>query len=231
MSQVLRGRLHHTASRSRCAIEVIRTDTEAVLAMLDDDCAVTLISHPLSWAEVGPQYPDGKAFFQFDQVWQPLQRLGPSGIEPYPPQEAIRKIIRGCYSEPAGFKGGSLEALMDALPHGDIHLFTREWGFIGRFVSLEDAQMIAGALKAVKPIVFSTAEEFMALGTIDQGAVLCDLDPVREWPAILQLKDAMGVLEMAKAKKANKSKKVEKPKESSVGPMALCRKPGRSSNP
>lgn len=220
MSQVLRG------PHSRCAVEVLRTNSEALLAMLDADCAVTLISHPLAWAEVGSQFRDGKHFFQFDEVWHPLMRLGAAGIEPYPLYEAVRKIIRGHFSAPAGFKGGSLDALMDVLPHGEVHLFTREQGFIGRFAAVEDAQMIGAALKAVKPIIFSTAQEFMQLGTVDQGVVLFELDPVREWPAKFNQKQATGVIEMAKAKTKTKAKKVEKAEakqKRADGPVAKAR--------
>lgn len=203
MSRVIRG------PESRCAIEVLRTDSEAVLAMLDSDCQITLRSHPLTWAEIGEQFREGKRFFEFDQVWRPLDRLGPTGIEPYPVIEAVRKFIRGCFSAPAGFKGGSLDALADLLPHGDVHVFTREWGFIGRFASVEDAQMISGALQAVKPIIFSTAEEFMGLVDLDQSVVLTDLDPAREWPTNITRAIATGVLEMAKKKVKVKAKKVK----------------------
>jgi hypothetical protein len=194
--------------------------------MLDADCSVTLITHPLSWAEIGQQYRQGKAFFEFDQVWRPLLRQGPAGIEPYPLFEAVRKVIRGVYSAPSGFKGGALDALVDVLPHGDFHLFTRELGFVGRFASFDDAQMIGKAMKAVRPVIFSTAEEFLELGAIDQGVVLIDLDPSREWPAKFKLKDAMGVLEMAKAKTKTKAKKVEKAEakqKRADGPVAKAR--------
>jgi hypothetical protein len=220
MSQVLKG------PNARCAIEVTRTDTEALLVVLDTDCAVTLTSHPLVWAEIGAQYSNGKMFFEFDKVWHPLMRQGPAGIEPYPLFEATRKFIRGSFSEPVGFKAGSLDALADVLPHGDIHLFTREWGFIGRFAALEDAQMIAAALKAVKPIIFSTAQEFTGLATIDQGVVLTDLDPVRQWPAKITPKIAQGIIEMAKAKTKSKTKKVataEAKQRRADGPVAKAR--------
>lgn len=220
MSQVLRG------PNSRCAIEVLRTDGEAVLAMLDTDCQVALVSHPLAWAEIGEQFKEGKRWFEFDQVWQPLTRCGPQGIEPYPLFEAVRKIIRGCFSAPAGFKGGALEALADILPHGDIHLFTREWGFIGRFSAVEDAQMIAAALKAVKPIIFGSPEEFLELVDLDQAFVLSDLGLGEEWPAKLNMTHAIGVMEMAKAKTKSKAKKVAKAEASqrrADGPVAKAR--------
>lgn len=220
MSQVLRG------PNSRCAIEVLRTGSEAILAVLDTDCSIALISHPLAWAESGPQFKTGRAFLEFDQVWKPLLRQGPKGIEPYPLLDAVRKFIKGCYAPPFGFKSGALDALVEVLPSGEHHLFTREAGFIGRFASLDDATMIAGALKAVKPIIFSTAEEFMELVDLDQGVVLSDLDPVKEWPAKIDVNIAMGVLEMAKAKKKDKTKKVAKAEATqrrADGPVAQAR--------
>lgn len=220
MAQVLRSR------EARCGIEVLRTEDSVVMAILDTDCAVTLKSHPTVWAEVGEQYQGGKHIFNFDDEWRPLFRMGPAGVEPYPVVEATRKFIRGCYSEPAGFKGGALDALIDVLPHGEVHLFVRGVGFIGRFCSIEDAQMIAGALKAERPILFSSAEEFMALPDPDQVEVITLLDPGYQWPKKFTLQHAQGVIDMAKKatkKKATKVAKAEAAQRRADGPVSKAR--------
>lgn len=220
MAQVLRSR------EARCGIEVLRTEDSVVMAILDSDCSVALLSHPMTWAEVGSQYKDGKHFFQFDDEWRPLYRMGPQGVEPYPVVEATRKFIRGCFSEPTGFKAGALDALVDVLPPGEVHLFIRGVGFIGRFCSLEDAQMIAGALKADRPIIFSSPAEIMGLSDPDLSEVMFHLDPAYEWPKQIKPHNAEGIFEMAKKatkKKAAKVAKAEAKQRRADGPVAKAR--------
>lgn len=195
---------------AHCAIELARYPDSVLLAKLDEDTTITLVDHPATWFEIGQQFNGGKREWHFDEVWKPLTRVGPNGIEPYPPLEAIRKLIRGCFSAPAGFKGGALEALAAQLPSGDHHLFDRESGFIGRFASHEDALMIAAALRSVKPIVFDSPEGFGALPVVDQGVVLFDLDPDRDWPAKITHQLSREVFEMSKKQTAKKPKKQEK---------------------
>jgi len=220
MAQVLRSR------EARCGIEILRTEDAVVMAVLDSDCTIDLKSHPTVWAEVGAQYRDGKRVFQFDDEWRPLFRHGPHGIEAYPVVEATRKFIRGCYSAPSGFKGGALDALIDVLPHGEVHLFIREIGFIGRFASLEDAQMIAGALKVDRPIIFGSPEEIMELPDPDLIELITWINPEYRLPSKLKLTHAEGIFEMAKKtvkKKVAKVAKAEAKQRRADGPVAKAR--------
>ena len=204
MNQVLRG------PGAKPAIEIVRTEGEVVLCMLDDDCSVALKSHPVIWKEVGEEYKEGFAFLNFDDHWKPMTRVGPHGVEPYPVIEAVRKIIRGVYSAPMGFRGGALAALVDVLPAGEVHLFARGSGFIGRFAAVEDAQMIAKAMEVASPIIFDSAEAFRNLPTLDQSAVMLALDADRQWPDKITSKTSTEVFELAKGVTVVKPKKVEK---------------------
>lgn len=220
MAQVLRSR------EARCGIEVLRTEDSVVMAILDSDCSIALLNHPTVWIDKGPQYKEGRKVINFDEEWRPLFRYGPTGIEPYPVLEATRKFIRGCYSEPTGFKGGALDALIDVLPEGEHHLFARGVGFIGRFASPEDAQMIAAALKADRPIIFGSPEEIMALADPDLSEVVSHLDPEYRWPTKFNINHAQGVFEMAKKTPKKKAKKVEKAEAAqrrADGPVAQAR--------
>lgn len=204
MTQVLRGRAQGD-SAVRCYLEVMRTDDVAILASLDGDGSVTLQSHPLTWFEIGEQYTGGKREFAFDTQFMPLTK----GEKHYPTDEAARKLIRGCYGAPAGFKNGALSALVDVLPSGDIHLFTQEEGFIGRFANKADAEMIAKA-SGCRPVIFGSAVEVKGLAATDLGIVLTALDPEKKWPAKLKQQHFSEVFEMAKKKVKAKAKKVVK---------------------
>lgn len=196
------------------------------MAVLDDDCSIALKSHPTTWVETGEQFRDGRAIINFDDEWRPLFRHGPTGVEVYPVLEATRKFIRGCFSEPTGFKGGALDALVDVLPQGDVHLFVRGVGFIGRFSAVEDAQMIAGALKADRPIIFGSSEEIMAMPEPDVVEIITALDPEFVWPKKFTINHAQGVYEMAKKatkKKAAKVAKAEAAQRRADGPVAKAR--------
>lgn len=220
MAQVLRS------VEARCGIEVLRTADSVVMALLDSDCTIALVSQPMTWVDKGPQYREGRKILNFDEIWRPLYRVGPTGVEPYPVLEATRKFIRGCYSAPSGFKGGALDALIDVLPAGDVHLFVRGVGFIGRFAAVEDAQMIAGALKADRPIIFGSPEEIMLLAEPDLSEIVFALNPEFDWPSKFKLNHAQGVFEMAKAATKKKVKKIEKAEATqrrADGPVAQAR--------
>lgn len=198
--QVLRG------PGARAAIEIMRDAGDVIIARIADDCSVELINHPLAWMERGAQFKDGRRELFFDEEFRPLLKLG----KPYPLHEAVRNIIKGRFSPPSGFKGGALEALAGLLPAGEIHVFAREGEFIGRYSSVEDAEMVAKAIGARRPILFGSPEEFASLVHVDQQTVFSIMDTEREWPAEVSSEFAIEVFELAKLQVKRKASKIIK---------------------
>jgi hypothetical protein len=218
MLQLLKG------PGARCALEVHRDDNQVVLAMLEEDCHLGLKQHPVKWTE---RYGDGDNVrylsVHFDDRWKPVMRPGPSGLEPYSAYEAARKMIRGIFGPPLGYRGGVLSALMEVLPEGDVHLFTANEGLIGRFCSVDDARMIAAAIGETNPIVFESPQEFMALAPASKDVVLRQIDPKREWPVQFNSKLANEVFQMVT--------KVPKKKTTKTAATAKPEKKGRADGP
>lgn len=199
--QVLRG------PGARIAIEVMRDAGDAIIARIADDSSIELINHPLVWIDKGPQYRDGRRELNFDEEFLPLKlRTG----ELYPVADAARRMIRGTYAAPVSFRGGALEALIDLLPVGDVHAFAREGFFIGRFELSADAALVAKAIGAVRPIIFGSPSEFLALVSVDQQCVMQLIDGEREWKAEVNNALATEICLLAGSMVKRKAPRIEK---------------------
>jgi len=224
--RVLRGRLADDSS-SRVVIEIGREGPSVDLITIGEGGVIDLVHHPLTWFEFGR---DGvKVLLSFDSQFKPLAG---KGAEPYPPLDALRKMMRGCFgAPPPGYRGGALEAIIDALPSGDAHLFTPDGEFVGRFASIEDARLIGSALGVRGAAVFDGPAGVLALPGEVRKAVGAALGPNRSWQAErITNRQAKEIYEMAtKARKkaaaaVSKTTKGKKATRSRTdGPVAQAR--------
>ena len=144
--------------QSHAAIEL--DPSSRLLLRLGEENSLVLQEHPQTWFEIVAG--QGRIEYNYDTYWRVLTQ--PNG-EPYSPCEALRKMMRGTVGAPAAFGPGVIDAVLEYLPHGEVHLFGwtgSSFEAIGHCCCEEDAAMIAKALE-VKPVIFSTFEEFCRL--------------------------------------------------------------------
>lgn len=213
---------------SRCAIIISEAPDAVAMVRLEVGTGITVLQiHPMVWGEnaaTGEMHYSGVSpnhiKWSFDEMWRPV--IGSDG-HPYTVQEAARKFLRGV-NQPTmpEFGSGAVEALTRCLPEGDVHLFTAESGFVGRFSAVEDAVLIARAHKQ-KPIFFENAKDIKELSDQDLAVVKAALDSERKWPQKINYQE---IYNMSKAKTAaapKKVTKVEASKKRADGPVAKAR--------
>lgn len=218
---------------SRCAIVITEAPDKVAMVRLNSDGTVILDLHPTVWGEkpdTGEMVYDPDKIrkehlkWNFDEMWKPVMVKG-GGL--YSVQEAARKLLRGINGKVApDFGNGAIEALMTCLPHGDVHLFTEESGFIGRFSATEDAVLVARA-RHERGIHFESPADLKALPGQDFKIVQSILDASRKWPDNPGAKLYKEIFEMSKAKQTSelpkKMKKAEASKRRADGPVAKAR--------
>ena len=216
--------------QSRCAIVISEAPDSMALVRLEEGTGrVVLDLHPMVWGE-NPS--TGEMFYRngdvspshikwsFEEMWRPV--IGSDG-HPYTAQEAARKFLRGVSPKMIPeFGSGAVESLQRCLPEGDVHLFTAESGFGGRYAAIEDALLIARSHRQ-KPITFESPKDIKKLSEQELNIVQTSLDPDRKWP---QQVNPQEIFTMAKEKQAAAPKKVQKveaSKRRADGPVAKLR--------
>lgn len=180
---------------SHAAIEV---DPDArLLLRLGDNSSIILQEHPPTWFETIEGV--GRVEYNYDKFWRPMTL---ANGEPYPPVEALRKMMRGSVSAPTSYGEGVLDLVMEYLPTGDCHVFAPGLGFLGRYCCVEDAKLIARMHGVSKPVVFADLKEFHGLPVEQQSLVALAVGaPAKEKYNQRSLQEIFAMSKDAKRKK------------------------------
>lgn len=205
---------------SRCAIVIAEGPDCFSLLRHNDDGIVVVDNHPLTWPEEMPGRSKGEqANWTFWEYWKPVI------VEnvPYAVDKAARLFLKGINPKilPT-FGPGSITTLIDCLPPGNVHLFTPENGFVGRFAEDDDAKAVARALKE-RAIFFAGATELKQLSPGDLKIVTDAVCPDFKFPVKPKATHYNEVFDMAKnaaKKKSTKVAKTEASKKRADGPVA-----------
>ncbi len=216
--------------QSRCAIVISEAPDSMALVRLEEGTGrVVLDLHPMVWGEnpsTGEMYyrngdvSPSHIKWTFEEMWRPV--IGSDG-HPYTVQEAARKFLRGvCPKMIPEFGNGAVEALQRCLPEGDVHLFTADSGFIGRYSAVEDALLIARSHQQ-KPIAFESPKDIKKLSAQELSIVQAALDPDRKWPQKVNPQEIFNMSKQKQAAAPKKIQKVEASKRRADGPVAKLR--------